>query len=550
MKRTITKLFMLSAALLLSAASFAQDEIQHRYPEVKFTYNGKEYTVPAWDVWYKNPANGYVNGHLRVQRKAQNADGSYTGKYVTRYAIYDDSQESNRLWVPAKTTQVTVGTVTKAIGDLKYSNILTADQMIDGVNYEANVIDFSTLAISGDFTMTDFVASDGDTYKIDEIGDYAFRQPYRGNHDSHWFSPTTVTIPAAIKKIGRGSFFMTPIKEVIMEEGSLTESTTIPEFNFQDCTLLETITFPSSITKLEGTVLGGCPALKKVIFKSETAPTLDTFSWLGVSYGVFETSSAAGATVPEKCVIEVPLHSAKKYVDANEKFKEFPMSSKFKMNKEYVSYCSDLPFTFKQYDAENSAWNNGDVKVYYVQDSDVKLSEGKIDLTEITATKIPSETVEGITPLDSYNSETGFETGYFGVILSGTAGETYDISYPNNIACDELTASKNLLQGIIKDALIEVNEDFLFFVLSGGKFLTVENPGTLSAHKVYLFYDGDQTMPFGARELSISMPEVTGIKNHEMKSAKDDVIYNMQGIQVKQPQKGIFIKNGKKYVIK
>ena len=583
MKRFTQKFFLLAIGMILSVGAYAQDAITHHWPEVRFTIvnadgtptDGLMYHVPGWDAWlrYKSLTNTelIVNGHIRVQRYENTGGLNYKARLVTRYAISSD----NRLKVPELKNSATTSPLwvkingegeVKNIRGLQYKDVFGTDKGPDGTNYKVDIIDESTLNVSTTYkdadnkeyfkiptSMTHTASSE--VYTIDEIGDYALRQYSRGaaagSSDKNFVRVGRIIIPKEITKIGRGAFFMNyHTKEVVFEDGCPVNE--ILEFNFQDWTSLETITFSANVSKLWGTVLGGCPALNKITFKNATPPTLTPFEWNEVNRMVFETTTEQGPTLPEKCIIEVPLHSAKTYVDSNDKFKEFPMSSKFTMNKDYISYCSDLPFTFKQYDTASKTWNEGNVKAYYVTDSDVKLSEGKIDITEIAATKIPSEIVQGITPLDSYNDETGFETGYFGVILSGTAGETYDIFYPNNLPCDEISINphENLLQGVINQAYIGVTNDYLFFVLTNGKFLTVESPGNLAAHKVFLFYSGDQTMPFGARELSISLPEETGIINHEVNRVQNDVFYNLQGIQVQQPSKGIFIKNGKKFVIK
>jgi len=89
--------------------------------------------------------------------------------------------------------------------------------------------------------------------------------------------------------------------------------------------------------------------------------------------------------------------------------------------------------------------------------------------------------------------------------------------------------------------------------LSNGKFIPVKNSGNLSANRAYIEFEPEEiTVPIvGAKELSVSLPENTGIANHEVeRGVQNDAWYTLQGIQVENPQKGIFIKNGKKFVIK
>ena len=44
--------------------------------------------------------------------------------------------------------------------------------------------------------------------------------------------------------------------------------------------------------------------------------------------------------------------------------------------------------------------------------------------------------------------------------------------------------------------------------------------------------------------------DATGITTIENKKADDDTYYNLQGMRVAAPKKGIFIRNGKKIVLK
>ena len=51
--------------------------------------------------------------------------------------------------------------------------------------------------------------------------------------------------------------------------------------------------------------------------------------------------------------------------------------------------------------------------------------------------------------------------------------------------------------------------------------------------------------------LSLSFGESTGINSLQvMTNETDGAYYNLQGMQIAQPQKGIYIKNGKKMIIK
>ena len=71
--------------------------------------------------------------------------------------------------------------------------------------------------------------------------------------------------------------------------------------------------------------------------------------------------------------------------------------------------------------------------------------------------------------------------------------------------------------------------------------------GTLQAGKGYL----NISVGAGAKPSFITFEETTGISNAAVETTEDDgTYYNLQGVRVMNPQKGIYIKNGKKIVIK
>ena len=69
--------------------------------------------------------------------------------------------------------------------------------------------------------------------------------------------------------------------------------------------------------------------------------------------------------------------------------------------------------------------------------------------------------------------------------------------------------------------------------------------GTLQAGKGYLSVTEEAG---NAKQSFMGFEVVTGVDAIEIKDADDAAIYNLQGIRVAHPQKGIYVKNGKKYV--
>lgn len=126
-----------------------------------------------------------------------------------------------------------------------------------------------------------------------------------------------------------------------------------------------------------------------------------------------------------------------------------------------------------------------------------------------------------------------------GLILKGTAGQSYDIPY----SWEMPEAVQNMLVGVIADTTIGGND--LDYILKDGKFVKA-NVGTLKAGKAYLRLNA----ALGRETITLS-DDATGIA--EVDNAVDgnsDRFYNLKGLQVDKPRKGLYIVNGKKVIIK
>lgn len=586
MKRFTQKFFLLAIGMILSVGASAQEAVtKHRFPQFDFTYKEGDKTiqayVPAWES--RSYKNGKHYGCVRFQAiKGEKKNGKYEfeSKIVTRGALrkdvnyYADISKTTDITFTDKTGQV----VTMKADKISYGHFVPdtyddADQGAwwtafdygsmnsSGTTYDYYVFDFASSGSecidTKDYTIIDsWTESSGNIHSITEIDDYAFRNlSVSADSSTYWFRPKSVTIPATITKIGQGAFYSNLLtKKVVFASANTIKD--IPDQCFMNLYRVEEITFPKTVESIGGAALGGCKLLNKIVFNSTKAPELKKFLYFkdNQNYDSFTGVGTALPTVPSKCIMEVPLHSAKAYVDKDDLYKQFPMSSKISFiqnNKELemITYCSDLEFTLKQFDNSTSTpkWKDDAVmKAYYVESKKVDVPNADIELTQITETaKIPT-----VIDYEDDGTDEG-SPRYFGVILTGDFGQTYNIFYPNNLLSNELQFSDNCLKGVNEDTPINIVENYLYFVISNGKFHPVRSSGTLGAHKAYVKYIGDITGDYGAREFSISFPgEATGIMNNEAKSAQNDVWYTLQGIQVQQPSKGVFIKNGKKFVIK
>ena len=164
--------------------------------------------------------------------------------------------------------------------------------------------------------------------------------------------------------------------------------------------------------------------------------------------------------------------------------------------------------------------------------------------TGVTAYKVSSLSASAVT-LEAVTEAVAAGTG---LILCGTAGETYNI--PVVASGTDISASNKLKAAVTATTLT----DGTFYILQSGKFCLVtgavdEAARTVPAGKAYLLASD---VPSPARSLSFTFgDEATGISTTLMnKTAMNNEVYNLQGQRVAAPQKGLYIVNGKKVIVK
>lgn len=129
--------------------------------------------------------------------------------------------------------------------------------------------------------------------------------------------------------------------------------------------------------------------------------------------------------------------------------------------------------------------------------------------------------------------------GGTGIIINGTPGATYTI----NVADQGTPYSGNLLTGTLSPTYVEEGQYFL----KSGRFV-YSSAGILQANKAYL---KKENAPEAAANFDFVVEDVTGISEVLNNiSLDDDKWYDLSGRAVSPTSKGIYIHNGKKYVIK
>ena len=255
-----------------------------------------------------------------------------------------------------------------------------------------------------------------------------------------------------------------------------------------------------------------------------------TFSVSNVTYFKYKTSSGTvlvdGASLKpnEKIYAEVILYviAGKEYDLSVAGSKMGFLGFKFEPVETVDATISESGFSTysTNYPVDLSTITNG--TAYIATDA----ADGKVTLTKCE-TKVPAAT---------------------GLLIAGKAGKTFTI----NTTADATEAPDgNLLVGLPNGGTVPAGKYVFAWPnddVTAASFYVLNSVQEIGSFKAYL-----DTAAVGGARLSLSFGEdageATGIS--EMKSQKaDGTIFNLRGQRVAQPQKGLYIMNGKKTIVK
>lgn len=182
----------------------------------------------------------------------------------------------------------------------------------------------------------------------------------------------------------------------------------------------------------------------------------------------------------------------------------------------FGTYCSEYPLDFSK--------SYSGLKAWYVSAVEKDGSDVKVTFSQVTkAIK-----------------------GGQGILLAGTPGtHTVDMTNSSEVLSD------NKLVGVMAPTYVEtISGDNTIFGLKNGEFVKAA-AGVIGANKAYLPI-ATSLFTAGARVvMAFDDDETTGIA--DVRGKKPDVrgdFFDLQGRKVAQPKKGLYIKNGKKVIVK
>ena len=365
--------------------------------------------------------------------------------------------------------------------------------------------------------------------KVETIGDGAFW--YTGALKKFFFKGSVKTLGAhAFRESGltcvhlKGD--MTIGKEAFMKCASLkyvefpaTSSATQPltyvaEGMFADCTSLPFITLPSTVTEIKANAFNGCSSLKYVNILADSPATL----------GANAFPTTAGVYVKPSKLSAYQANAAWNAYSPKDTYEQ-TLATK------YASFDHDFPVSFV-------AKNGHEALEAYVGPSTYRVTQ---------PTKI-----QKILKMVKVTSTAANE----GVLLKGEVGRTYTYQIAE---ADPGLYTGNRVIGVREDTtLVQTESDGKSnWVLQPDYKLHLVSNGTIKSGRAYVHETNDGDTNFGAKGIYLSFAlneenNTTGIdKVENKKDDEENVYYTLSGVRVINPtEKGVYIKNGKKVIIR
>lgn len=365
--------------------------------------------------------------------------------------------------------------------------------------------------------------------KVETIGDGAFW--FTGALKKFFFKGSVKTLGAhAFRESGltcvhlKGD--MTIGKEAFMKCASLkyvefpaTSSATQPltyvaEGMFADCTSLPFITLPSTVTEIKTKAFDGCSSLKYVNILAASPATL----------GANAFPTTAGVYVKPSKLSTYQANAAWNAYNPKDTYEQ-TLATK------YASFDHDFPVSFV-------AKNGHEALEAYVGPSTYRVTQ-------------PTK-VQKILKMVKVTSTTANE----GVLLKGEVGRTYTYQIAE---VDPGLYAGNRIIGVREDTtLVQTEADGKSnWVLQPDYKLHLVSNGTIKSGRAYVHETNDGDTSFGAKGIYLSFAlneenNTTGIdKVENKKDDEENIYYTLSGVRVINPtEKGVYIKNGKKVIIR
>ena len=324
--------------------------------------------------------------------------------------------------------------------------------------------------------------------------------------------------------IGKEAFMnCTSLKYVEFPATSLATQplTYVAESMFAGCTSLPFITLPSTVTEIKANAFNGCSNLNYVNILAETPATLTTNAFDNTPKNIYVKASKLSA------------------YQANTDWNTLNLKDTYeqRLAKKYATFTHDFPVDFV-------AANGRDAMEAYVGKSTYKVTQ---------PTKI-----QKILKMTKATSIAANE----GVILAGTPGTTYTYRIAESAVAK---LADNKVMPVREDTLLyqtETDGKSNWTLQSDYKLHLTQDAKTIYCGRAYVHVtnepgvQGAKSVVFGLSlddEDGNMTNDATGIESIDAAGKADDnnVYYTISGVRVVNPtEKGVYIKNGKKVIVR
>ena len=290
--------------------------------------------------------------------------------------------------------------------------------------------------------------------------------------------------------------------------------TKVTEGMFQNCTSLPFITLPTTVTEIKTKAFDGCSSLKYVNILAASPATL----------GANAFPTTAGVYVKPSKLSAYQANAAWNAYSPTDTYVQ-TLATK------YASFDHDFPVSFV-------AKNGHEALEAYVGPSTYRVTQ-------------PTK-VQKILKMIKVTSTAANE----GVLLKGEIGRTYTYQIAET---DPGLYTGNRVIGVREDTtLVQTESDGKSnWILQPDYKLHLVSNGTIKSGRAYVHETNDGDTSFGAKGIYLSFAldeekNTTGIDKVENKKAdEENVYYTLSGVRVINPtEKGVYIKNGKKVIIR
>lgn len=388
-------------------------------------------------------------------------------------------------------------------------------------------------------------------------------------------------VPPSVGRIDADAFYAASLIHIVLPSklGYIDSGT------FAQCYHLKDITIPANVKQIGNGAFYACSKLKNMFFMPKTPPSFTTGSEQSISNQEEYTHDHPFPNMSD-CALHTQCYTGTKYeYVANEtnpqsfydwKYKQLGVvNTDTETGRPFTSVSYDFYFTMpesgymtvaRDFDIKFHDESAGELTPYAVSAFDP--TTGTVTLTKFVVNhpQLESGKSERHVPARLLDND-GYYHSYYGVIVKGTPGKKYRYILTRNdytTAAEERMSLPSTYKNLVYPNLVETYREPEYqntykFVLNGGKIRRVTKAGILGYNKAYIRLpkaDVDKMYAngLGTKGLNIVFEdfETTTIEYAEtnIASKEDNKYYNLSGQCVENPTKGIYIKNGKKIVIK